>query len=81
METPVSVLNQIQKIFQDVFDDDELIVTPETTAADVEEWDSLMHVTLILEIESHFNVRFSSGEVAGLKSVGDLCALVERSQS
>ena len=76
----MSVLNQVQEIFQDVFDDDELVVTVETTAADVEEWDSLMHVTLILEIEARFSVRFSSGDVAGLKSVGDLCALIERSQ-
>ena len=76
----MSVLDQVQEIFQDVFDDDELVVNADTTAADVEEWDSLMHVTLILEIESAFDVRFSSGDVAGLKSVGDLCALIERSQ-
>ena len=77
----MSVLDQVQSIFQDVFDDDELEVTAETTAADVEEWDSLMHVTLILEIESTFQIRFSSGDVANLQSVGDLCALIERSQS
>ena len=76
----MSVLEQVQDIFQDVFDDDELEVTVETTAADVEEWDSLMHVTLILEIESTFQVRFSSGDVANLQSVGDLCALIEKSQ-
>ena len=76
----MSVLDQVQNIFQDVFDDDELVVTTETTAADVEEWDSLMHVTLILEIESTFQVRFSSGDVANLQSVGDLCALIERTQ-
>lgn len=76
----MSVLEQVQGIFQDVFDDDELEVTAETTAADVEEWDSLMHVTLILEIESAFQVRFSSGDVANLQSVGDLCALIEKSQ-
>ena len=76
----MSVLEQVQGIFQDVFDDDELEVTVETTAADVEEWDSLMHVTLILEIESAFQIRFSSGDVANLQSVGDLCALIEKSQ-
>ena len=76
----MSTLDQVQDIFQDVFEDDELKVTRETTASDVEEWDSLMHVTLILEIESAFNVRFSSGDVANLKSVGDLCDLIERTQ-
>ena len=76
----MSVLDQVQSIFQDVFEDDELEVTIETTAADVEEWDSLMHVTLILEIESAFQIRFSSGDVANLQSVGDLCALIERSK-
>jgi acyl carrier protein len=77
----MSVLEQVQSIFQDVFDDDELTVTTETTAADVEEWDSLMHVTLILEIESTFQLRFSSGDVANLQSVGDLCTLIENAQS
>ena len=75
----MNILKDVETIFRDVFDDDELVVTEDTSAADIEDWDSLMHVTLILEIESAFKVRFSSGDVANLDSVGDLCALIQRS--
>ena len=57
----------------DVEDDDELAITRETTAHDVEDWDSLMHVNLLLTVERWFEIyRFSSSEVAGLRSVGEL---------
>jgi acyl carrier protein len=69
---------EIQDVFRDVFDDDELLVSRETTAADVEAWDSLMHVNLMVQIERHFGIRFSSAEIADLKNVGELADLVER---
>jgi acyl carrier protein len=69
-------LQKLNEVFQEVFDDDELVVTLETTAADVDGWDSLMHVRLIICIEKAFHVRFSSSEVAALKSVGDLVDLI-----
>ena len=75
----MNILKDVETIFRDVFDDDELVVTEDTSAADIEDWDSLMHVTLILEIESAFKVRFSSGDVANLDSVGDLCTLIQQS--
>jgi acyl carrier protein len=65
-------------VFRDVFDDEELTVSPETTAADVPGWDSLMHVRLIVALESALRVRFSSAEVASLKNVGELVGLIER---
>ena len=68
----------LNKIFCDVFEDDELVVSRDTTAADVEAWDSLQHVMLILRVESHFGVRFSSAEVANLTSVGDLLDILNR---
>jgi acyl carrier protein len=71
-------LARLNEVFQDVFEDDELRVSSETTAADVEGWDSLMHVTLVINVEKAFGVRFSSSEIAGLKNVGELLALVER---
>lgn len=70
-------LAQLNQVFQQVFDDDELEVTPETSAKDVEGWDSLMHVTLIVNVEKAFNVKFSSSEVAALQNVGDLIHLIE----
>jgi acyl carrier protein len=70
-------LDELNTIFQQVFDDDELVVTRETSAADVEGWDSLTHVSLILSIEKRFSIRFKSAQVASLKNVGELVDLVE----
>jgi len=74
MET---TLARLTEVFRDVFDDDELVVTPETAAGDIEGWDSLMHVTLILNLEKAFKVKFTSTQVASLKNVGDLLKLIE----
>lgn len=69
-------LEQLQIVFNEVFQDDETKLIRETSAADIEAWDSLSHVTLVLRVESHFGVRFSSSEIAGLKNVGELVDLV-----
>jgi acyl carrier protein len=76
-QSGVDVLERVNDVFRDVFDDESLSVRPETTAADVEGWDSLMHVRLIIAIEKAFRVRFSSSEVASLKDVGDLIGLLQ----
>jgi acyl carrier protein len=70
------ILQRLNNTFQEVFDDEDLRVSRETTAANVDGWDSLMHVRLILSIEKEFKVRFSSSEVAALKTVGDLADLI-----
>ena len=70
-------LTRLTDVFRDVFSDDALNLTRETTAADVPEWDSLMHVTLIVAVEKSFGIRFKSSEVSGLKNVGELADLVE----
>ena len=72
------VSESILEIFRDVFDDQDLIVARETTASDVANWDSMMHVSLMLAVERRFKIRFSSSEVAGLKDVGELEDLVSR---
>jgi acyl carrier protein len=74
----MKTLDRVNEVFRDVFEDDELVVNPSTTAADVEGWDSLMHVTLIVAVEKAFNVKFTSSEVAALKNVGELVTLIER---
>lgn len=74
-------LEQLNEVFQDVFEDDDLSVQAQTSAKDIDDWDSLMHVNLILAVESKFDVRFTSTEVAGLKDVGELLALVEKKQA
>ena len=74
-------LATIQEILRDVFLDDELEITNETTAGEVDGWDSLSHVTVILKTEQAFGVRFRLSEVAELENVGQLVALVERELS
>ena len=70
-------LKQLNEVFLDVFDDDELTVNQETTAHDVQGWDSLMHVTLMLSVEKALGVKFTSAEVASLKNVGELVDLID----
>jgi acyl carrier protein len=67
---------RLNEVFQQVFDDDELVISRTTTAKDVEGWDSLMHVTLVVNVEKAFGVKFRSSEIAGLKCVGDLADLI-----
>lgn len=69
---------KLTAVFHDVFEDDEIEIGPDTTAQDIEDWDSLMHVSLVVAVEKRFSVRFSSGDVAGLKNVGELVELIER---
>jgi acyl carrier protein len=70
-------LTRLADVFRDVFEDDDLQVTRATTAAQVPGWDSVMHITLMMGVERAFGVRFRSGEVAGLKNVGELVDLVD----
>ncbi|MBR0429520.1 MAG: acyl carrier protein [Lachnospiraceae bacterium] len=70
--TREEVFEKLTEVFQDVFDDETIELTDTTTAEDIEEWDSLMHITLISEIEDAFDVNFSMKEVTGLHNVGEL---------
>jgi len=70
------IYEQLTPIFGEVFDDD-IVVTPELTANDVENWDSLSHVRLMVSIEEHFKIRFSSSEITSFKTVGDLVTAIE----
>lgn len=66
------VFEKMTEICRDVFEDDSLTVTESTTAADVERWDSLTHLTLVNELEEMFEVAFTLDEVTGSKNLGDL---------
>ena len=68
---------KLSPIFRDVFDDDSLVVTPELTARDVSEWDSLNHIRLVVAIEKAFGLKFSAAEVQRLKNVGEFVALIQ----
>lgn len=70
------VYGRLTAIFQDVFDDDSIAVTPELTAADVPEWDSLSHIRLVLAVQKAFQIKFSAAQTAELKNVGELAELI-----
>lgn len=69
---------RMQRTFRDVFDDDALELRQNITAADVEQWDSLSHINLIVALEREFKVKFTTAEVMTLKNVGDLEVLLIR---
>ena len=70
---------RLQKVFREVFDNDELVISRQTTAADVDDWDSINHVNLVLAVEREFKVRLSSSGIANLKNVGELADLLASS--
>ena len=74
MET-IGILNEI---FRQVFDDDTIVVSRETTANDIEEWDSLTHINLVVAVEMRFKIKFALGELQTLKNVGDMLDLISK---
>jgi acyl carrier protein len=70
------LLPEIQEIFRNVFDDPNLIITRESNASTVEDWDSLAHVNLVTAIEKKYKIRFALGELQELKNVGDIIDLI-----
>jgi acyl carrier protein len=73
-----TIQEQLQLVFQGVFAREDLAVTADTTAFDIEEWDSLMHINLVIAIEERFSVRFTVPELTGLQTVGDMMQLIRR---
>ncbi|MBF0483600.1 MAG: acyl carrier protein [Candidatus Omnitrophica bacterium] len=71
-----SIKAQLNKVFQKVFDDEDIQITDATAAKDIDQWDSLMHITLIVSIEKEFKVRFNTSEVGKLENVGQLINLL-----
>ncbi|MEQ8816184.1 MAG: acyl carrier protein [Thalassobaculum sp.] len=72
------IMARLTEVFRDVFDDDELTVFPTMTAKDVDEWDSLMHITLVLAVEKEFAVKLNAAEVGRLENVGQMVELLAR---
>jgi acyl carrier protein len=78
--TTQEIYEKLTDIFQQVFDDDSIELTPALTAKEVDGWDSLTHIRLMLTIERAFMKKFSTSEIGNLKNVGDLVSLVESKQ-
>jgi acyl carrier protein len=74
----MTTLEKLNAIFREVFDDDTLEMKPEMTANDVDGWDSLSHVNLIVAVEARFNIRFSQKELLTFRNVGDLLNCIDR---
>ncbi|MBQ6751065.1 MAG: acyl carrier protein [Bacteroidaceae bacterium] len=66
------ILDKVQDIFRDILDNDEIVLTNESTADDIEEWDSLTHIQLIKAIEKDFSIRFTSREILSWNNVGEM---------
>ena len=72
MLTIDNVLEEATGIFRDILDNDDIVLTPATTADDIEEWDSLTHIQLIVALEKHFKIKFTTSEITSYKNVGQL---------
>ena len=75
--TTKEIFEKLSEIFSDVFDE-EITVTAETTSADIEEWDSLTHITLISEVEEAFGFKFAMKDVLGMKNVGEMAQIIAK---
>ena len=72
----------LQEVFRRVFDDDDLTISDSTSADDIDGWDSMAHINLIIATEKHFGIRFATAEISGLKAngqnIGTFVALLEK---
>jgi len=73
--TNKEIFEKLEEIFEEVFDE-KVALTSETTAEDVEDWDSLSHITLISAVESEFGIKFAMKEVSTMKNVGEMVAII-----
>ncbi len=71
------IFERLNKVFRDVFDDESITVTENTTSSDIEDWDSLEHINLIVAVENEFKIKFNMGEVTTMKNVGEMANIIE----
>lgn len=74
------IFEKLTAVFRDVFDDEDVTIHENTTAADIEDWDSLSHIMLLSAVEDEFGIRFDMKAVQGLKDVGEMVDLIERTR-
>ena len=74
----MDILKKLEVIFRDVFDDEDIILTNETTANDIEDWDSLAQINLLIAIKKEFKINFDLEEVSKYKNVGDIVEAVKK---
>jgi acyl carrier protein len=71
------IYERLTRLLQDIFDNDSISVTPELSAKDVDGWDSVTHIRLMLTVERAFRTKFSTSEIGNLKNIGDLVTLIK----
>ena len=74
------IINSLTTIFREIFSDSSIIITNDLTAKDIDEWDSLAHIRLIVAIEKHFKLRFTAAEINELENVGEMADLIIKKQ-
>jgi acyl carrier protein len=72
------IMNRVQEVFRDELELEDLVLTDETTADDVEEWDSLSHVQLVVALEKAFGIKFTSREILSWDNIGDLVDCISK---
>jgi len=81
MKVTSDIYDRLTEILRDVFDNDDVVASPELTAEDVDGWDSLGNIRLFLTIEKKFGVGFSTAEMSSLRCVGELVDAISRKVS
>ncbi len=71
------IFARLNKVFQEVFDDPSIRLTPQTTADDIEDWDSLEHITLISAVEREFRMKFKMKEISSMKNGGEMAGIIQ----
>lgn len=70
------IFERLNRVFRDIFDDESIIVTEETTANDIEDWDSFEHINLVVAVEQEFGIKFTMGETTTMKNVGEMADII-----
>lgn len=71
-------LEELEPVFRQVFDDDAIVLQLETTSDDIDDWDSLTHMNLVVALELRFKIKFALGELQKLKNIGEMLDLINR---
>ena len=74
--TREEVFERLNEVFRDIFDDDTIEVNDDTTADDIEDWDSLEHINLVNAIEDEFDMKFDMGQIVSMKNVGEMVDII-----
>ncbi|HWB28498.1 MAG TPA: acyl carrier protein [Chitinophagaceae bacterium] len=78
--TNKEILEQVEQVLKEELDNADIVVTPKTVADDIEEWDSLANIQVIIGLERKFGIKFTAWQVNGFKNVGEICECIQSAQ-